>query len=255
MDSSRAAAAPGKKAKLFAYQNSRAEESPLVAERAEIIYASDIVKTYKMGEEQLEILHGISLTVERGEFIAILGPSGSGKSTLMNILGCMDRATSGSYVLNGIEIGKRNDAELTGIRNKEIGFIFQKYHLVPRYTVLQNIIIPLLARGLSQQQATKQVEGIVSALGLNDRTGHKPNELSGGQQQRVAIARALATQPAVLLADEPTGALDKATGIEVLQLFKELNRQGNTILMITHDLQVAENAQRIVRIEDGRLYA
>ena len=214
----------------------------------------DIHKSYQMGQNSLEILKGINLEVERGEFLAILGPSGSGKSTLMNIIGCMDRATSGVYLLSGEEIQDCTDQQLTKIRNQQIGFIFQKYHLISQYTVLQNVIMPLLIRGMGRREAEKASMETIEMLGLAERCSHHPFELSGGQQQRVAIARALVGHPAILLADEPTGALDSATGKEVLGLFAKLNQMGNTIIMITHDLSVASHAQRVVRIIDGELY-
>lgn len=218
-----------------------------------IIEMKSINKSYQMKEEKLQVLKEISFQVKKGEFLAILGPSGSGKSTLMNIIGCMDNADSGEYYLNQIAIHKRKEASLTKIRNQEIGFIFQKYHLIPTYTVLQNIIMPLLMRGMSEKEAIEACMDTITLLGLDQRLKHKPSELSGGQQQRVAIARALVGEPAILLADEPTGALDSNSGREVLKLFKKLNDLGNTIVMITHDLGVAKSAERIVRIVDGEL--
>ncbi len=206
-----------------------------------------------MGENVLHVLKDVSLTVEKGDYLAILGPSGSGKSTLMNVIGCMDVADSGEYYLDGESIHDAEEEELTCIRNEKIGFIFQKYHLIPTYNVLQNIVMPLLMRGLTLKEAHEQSMEIIEMLGLSDRIEHKPNELSGGQQQRVAIARALVGQPAILLADEPTGALDKNSGTEVLKLFQRLNDMGNTIVMITHDLEVAGHAKRIVKIVDGEL--
>ncbi|BBF42354.1 ABC transporter, ATP-binding protein [Lachnospiraceae bacterium KM106-2] len=219
-----------------------------------VISMKNICKGYQMGEERLEILKGIDFTVEKGEFVAILGPSGSGKSTFMNMIGCMDRMDSGEYFLNDIPIHQTKDKKLNVIRNKEIGFIFQKYHLIPTYTVLQNIVMPLLARGETMEVATKECEETINLLGLEKRLHHKPSELSGGQQQRVAIARALCGKPAILLADEPTGALDQNTGKEVLALFEKLHKLGNTIIMITHDLKVAQHAKRIIHIVDGELY-
>lgn len=220
----------------------------------QIISMKNICKGYQMGEERLEILKNIDFSVNKGEFVAILGPSGSGKSTFMNMIGCMDRMDSGEYFLHGIPIHETKDKKLNLIRNKEIGFIFQKYHLIPTYTVLQNIVLPLIARGESLEKATKECEETIKLLGLEKRLHHRPNELSGGQQQRVAIARALVGNPAILLADEPTGALDQKTGLEVLALFEKLNELGNTIIMITHDLKVAQHAQRIIHIVDGQLY-
>ena len=202
----------------------------------------------------LHVLKDISLTVEKGEYLAILGPSGSGKSTLMNMIGCMDVPDGGTYYLDGLEITKAKEKDLAGIRNRKIGFIFQKYHLIPTYNVLQNIVMPLLMRGMGLREAEEASMDTIGMLGLKERIDHKPNELSGGQQQRVAIARALVGEPAILLADEPTGALDGNSGKEVLKLFRNLNDMGNTIVMITHDLNVAKHAGRIVRIVDGELY-
>lgn len=218
-----------------------------------IIVMEGIQKSYFIGEEQLHVLKNIEFTVERGEYVAILGPSGSGKSTLMNIIGCMDAADEGSYYLDGISIQERTEEELTQIRNQEIGFIFQKYHLIPTYSVLQNIMMPLLARGMRREEAVNACMDTIRMLGLENRLKHRPSELSGGQQQRVAIARALVGSPGILLADEPTGALDQKTGQEVLALFEKLYRMGNTIIMITHDLSVAKHARRIVHIVDGEL--
>lgn len=218
-----------------------------------IIELQNINKYYQMGENTLHVLKDVSLTVEKGDYLAILGPSGSGKSTLMNVIGCMDRADSGEYYLDEKIIHKAKESELTKIRNEKIGFIFQKYHLIPTYNVLQNIVMPLLMRGMSLKEAKNESMEIIEMLGLKDRMKHRPNELSGGQQQRVAIARALVGQPAILLADEPTGALDKSSGAEVLKLFHRLNDMGNTIVMITHDLEVASHAKRIARIIDGEL--
>lgn len=218
-----------------------------------IIELEHINKYYQMGENQLHVLKDVSLTVEKGDYLAILGPSGSGKSTLMNVIGCMDHADSGEYVLDGEIIHKAKESELTKIRNEKIGFIFQKYHLIPTYNVLQNIVMPLLMRGMKLKDAKNESLEIIEMLGLKERMKHRPSELSGGQQQRVAIARALVGQPAILLADEPTGALDKNSGTEVLKLFQRLNDMGNTIVMITHDIEVATHAKRIARIVDGEL--
>lgn len=218
-----------------------------------IIELEHINKYYQMGENQLHVLKDVSLTVEKGDYLAILGPSGSGKSTLMNVIGCMDHADSGEYFLDGEIIHKAKESELTKIRNEKIGFIFQKYHLIPTYNVLQNIVMPLLMRGMKLKDAKNESLEIIEMLGLKERMKHRPSELSGGQQQKVAIARALVGQPAILLADEPTGALDKNSGAEVLKLFQRLNDMGNTIVMITHDLEVATHAKRIARIIDGEL--
>ncbi len=220
----------------------------------QIISMKQVRKSYKMGSEKLNVLKGIDFEVNKGEFTAILGPSGSGKSTLMNIIGCMDTLDSGTYDLNGTPIHNTKERQLTKIRNKEIGFIFQNYHLIPTYTVMQNIIMPLLMRGKDRKTAEKECLETVEMLGLSKRLDHKPAELSGGQRQRVAIARALCSKPSLLLADEPTGALDQNSGIEVLRLFTKLHEMGNTIVMITHDMNVAGWAERTVRIVDGEMY-
>lgn len=219
-----------------------------------VIDLKDIRKSYNEGENKLEVLKGISLEVDEGEYLAILGPSGSGKSTLMNIIGCMDNFQSGEYWLTGQYVNELNDAQLTRLRNRQIGFIFQKYQLIHQYTVLQNTMIPLLIRGIPRKKAEEISMDKLELLGMKERAGHKPNELSGGQQQRTAIARALVGSPKLLLADEPTGALDRGTGQEVLKLFSQLNEMGNTIVMITHDLHVAKSAKRIVKIIDGELF-
>lgn len=219
-----------------------------------IIRMKGIRKWYQVGEGRLEVLKSISLEVEAGEYLAILGPSGSGKSTLMNIIGCMDRFQEGEYWLTGEPVHQLKDAQLTHLRNQQIGFIFQKYHLIKKYSVLQNTMMPLLIRGMSRKEAARISMEKLEMLEMADRVKHRPNELSGGQQQRVAIARALVGQPKLLLADEPTGALDSATGREVLKLFRQLNEMGNTIVMITHDLNVAHYAKRVVKIVDGELF-
>ena len=218
-----------------------------------IVTLSEIEKSYTAGGERLYVLKRVSLTVNKGEYLAILGASGSGKSTLMNIIGCMDTSDSGQYLLDGVDVNTCNDARLTALRNQNIEFIFQKYHLIPQYTVLQNVMLPLLIRGKTRTEAAKMVEEYIRMVGLWERISHKPNELSGGQQQRVAIARALVTAPTLLLADEPTGALDSQTGKEILALFQRLNEMGNTIIMITHDLSVAQHSKRIARLVDGVL--
>lgn len=219
----------------------------------EIIRMEKVNKSYYMGEESLHVLKDISLTVEKGDYLAILGPSGSGKTTLMNVLGCMDTLDSGTYQFEDMEVDKCTNKELSWIRNQKIGFIFRKYNLIPQYTAIQNIIMPLLVRGMSREEAVEKANEYIELVGLSDRIFHKPNELSGGQQQRVAIARALITEPALLLADEPTGSLDSATGKDILTLFKKLNDNGNTIIVISHNNQVAKQSKRIISILDGRL--
>ena len=218
-----------------------------------MITMKNINKGYMLGEERLPILKDINFQVNKGEYVAILGPSGSGKTTLMNMIGCMDVMDSGEYYLDDMAIHETKEDDLTMVRNQKIGFIFQNYQLIPTYNVMQNIIMPLLMRGMTHEEAEEKCKNTIKLLGLDHRIEHKPNELSGGQKQRVSIARALVGQPAILLADEPTGALDQASGKEVLKLFQELNDMGNTIVMITHDLGVAQSAKRIVRIVDGQL--
>ena len=218
-----------------------------------MITMKNINKGYMLGEERLPILKDINFQVNKGEYVAILGPSGSGKTTLMNMIGCMDVMDSGEYYLDGMAIHETKEDDLTMVRNQKIGFIFQNYQLIPTYNVMQNIIMPLLMRGMTHEEAEEKCKNTIKLLGVDHRIGHRPNELSGGQKQRVSIARALVGQPAILLADEPTGALDQTSGREVLKLFRELNDMGNTIVMITHDLGVAQSAKRIVRIVDGQL--
>lgn len=219
----------------------------------ELIRIVNMNKGYMLGEEKVPVLKNICFTVEQGEYVAILGPSGSGKTTLMNVIGCMDLMDDGEYYLDGLPIHETPQEDLTEVRNREIGFIFQNYQLIPTYNVLQNIIMPLLIRGMGHREAEAACMETIRLLGIDHRLGHKPSELSGGQKQRVSIARALVGEPALLLADEPTGALDRASGKEVLKLFGQLNEMGHTIVMITHDLQVARSAKRIVHIIDGVL--
>ena len=212
-----------------------------------------IVKQYQMGDEVSTVLKGIDLDIEEGEFLSILGPSGSGKSTLMNIIGCLDTPTSGTYTLHGRVIRDLDQKQLARIRSQEIGFIFQQFQLLPRLNALTNVELPLVYAGVSQKERTRRAKEMLVRVGLKDRMEHFPNQLSGGQQQRVAIARALATNPTLLLADEPTGALDQSTGEQVMGLFRELHDEGRTIVMITHDLKIARHASRIVSILDGEL--
>ena len=212
-----------------------------------------IVKQYQMGDEVSTVLKGIDLDIQEGEFLSILGPSGSGKSTLMNIIGCLDTPTSGTYTLHGRVIRDLDQKQLARIRSREIGFIFQQFQLLPRLNAMKNVELPLVYAGISQRERTRRAKEMLMRVGLKDRMEHFPNQLSGGQQQRVAIARALATNPTLLLADEPTGALDQATGEQVMKLFHELHDEGRTIVMITHDLKIARHASRIVSILDGEL--
>ncbi len=214
---------------------------------------TNIVKTYQMGDEESVVLKGIDLSVCEGEFLAILGPSGSGKSTLMNIIGCLDVQTSGEYYLSDRLIGEQDEKVLAHIRGKEIGFIFQSFHLLQRQTALENVELPLIYSGISQRERKKRAKEMLEKVGLSDKMYHYPNQMSGGQQQRVAIARAISTNPTILLADEPTGALDQKTGAAVMELFHALNDEGRTIIMITHDVNIAKHAKRIVRILDGNI--
>ena len=212
-----------------------------------------ISKSYWMGDEWQPVLRGVDLTIEKGEFISILGPSGSGKSTLMNIIGCLDTPTEGEYILHGRRIKDRTSDELADIRNREIGFVFQSFQLLQRQNALDNVELPLVYAGVPQQERRERAREMLTRVGLENKMYHFPNQLSGGQQQRVAIARALSNNPTILLADEPTGALDQATGKQVMALFRALNEEGHTIIMITHDASIARNASRIVRILDGTL--
>ncbi len=219
-----------------------------------LLEMKDIVKQYRMGDEITTVLKGITLTVYRGEFLAVLGPSGSGKSTLMNIIGCLDSPTSGEYLLEGKRIGDRSESELAHIRSKKIGFIFQSFYLLKDQNALENVELPMIYAGATRKECRRRAMEMLEKVGLEDRMTHMPSQLSGGPQQRVAIARALVNTPALLLADEPTGALDQATGKQVMKIFHELNEEGHTIIMITHDAGIAAHAGRIVRILDGNLY-
>jgi len=218
-----------------------------------LIQAKDLMKVYKMDGEEVHALDGVSLEIAPGEYVAIMGPSGSGKSTLMNLLGCLDTPTSGSYVLDGEEIAKLDDNGLARIRNRKIGFVFQTFNLLPRATSLHNVELPLVYSGVSGAERKKRAMAAMESVGLGTRALHRPNELSGGERQRVAVARALVTHPSLILADEPTGNLDTKTGKEIMALFGSLHGQGNTIILVTHDRTVAENARRIVTIRDGKI--
>lgn len=219
----------------------------------EILRMENITKAYELGEEEFLALRGVDLVVDRGEFLAVLGPSGSGKSTLMNIIGCLDVPTSGEYYLSGRLIADESEKELARIRSKEIGFIFQSFQLLQRQTAYENVELPLIYANMPEHKRKERVEEMLEKVGLADKMYNLPNQLSGGQQQRVAIARAIATNPTILLADEPTGALDQKTGHQVMELFHELNNEGRTIIMITHDAKIASHAGRIVRILDGNI--
>ncbi|RAV05025.1 ABC transporter ATP-binding protein [Paenibacillus sp. YN15] len=221
--------------------------------RRELIRIKDVKKVYTVGSETLNVLDGVSLNVEEGEFVAIVGPSGSGKSTLMNMIGCLDTPGEGAYFLDGYEISKQNDNMLAKIRNEKIGFIFQSFNLLSKLSAIENVELPLIYRGINSKKRKELSALALEKVGLKERMNHRPTELSGGQQQRVAIARALAGEPPVLLADEPTGALDSKTGKDILQMLQKLNQSGHTIILITHDMYIAEQSNRVVRIQDGRI--
>ncbi|GAB2692646.1 macrolide ABC transporter ATP-binding protein [Hymenobacter frigidus] len=216
-----------------------------------VIETTDIAKTYVMGAEVIHALRSVSIQIARGEYVAFMGPSGSGKSTLMNIVGCLDTPSSGQYILNGQDVSRMSDNQLAEVRNKEIGFVFQSFNLLPRASALDNVALPLIYAGLNKRDRTERAVESLRSVGLADRAHHRPNELSGGQRQRVAIARALVNNPSVLLADEPTGALDSKTSHEIMDLFEALHSKGNTIIMVTHEEDIARYAHRIVRLRDG----
>jgi len=218
-----------------------------------IIKTESLKKIYQMGEEQVKALDGVDIEIERGEYVAIMGPSGSGKSTLMNLLGCLDTPSEGEYWLNGHAVSTLNDDELAQVRNKEVGFVFQSFHLLPRYSALDNVQLPLVYSNIAREERLERAKQALEQVDLTDRIHHRPNELSGGQRQRVAIARALINQPSILLADEPTGNLDSTTGREILNLFEHLHSAGHTIILVTHDPEVASHANRIIRLRDGRV--
>src|SRR6266571_2956065 len=218
-----------------------------------VIRTEELWKTYQMGAEEVHALRGVSFEVQRGEYLAIMGPSGSGKSTLMNLIGCLDTPTSGEYLLNGKLVSEMDDDELAYIRNKEIGFVFQTFNLLPRATALHNVELPLIYNGTPAEERVEKAKKALERVDLMDRMSHKPNELSGGQRQRVAIARALVNSPSIVLADEPTGNLDSKTGEEIMALFENLYRQGNTIILVTHEHDIAQHAHRIIFIRDGKV--
>lgn len=218
-----------------------------------LIETRDLWKTYVMGDEEIHALRGVSIGIERGEYAAIMGPSGSGKSTLMNLIGCLDTASKGSYFLNGKEVSTMNDNELARIRNEEIGFVFQTFNLLPRATALQNVELPLVYAGVPAKERIARAKQALENVELGSRMQHRPNEMSGGQRQRVAIARALVNNPSILLADEPTGNLDTKTGIEIMALFERLHQAGNTIVLVTHEADVAAHAKRAIHVRDGQV--
>jgi putative ABC transport system ATP-binding protein len=218
-----------------------------------IIDFKEITKYYHVGTETIKALRSVSVSINRNEYVAIMGPSGSGKSTLMNILGCLDTPTGGKYILNNKDVSHLNDDELAEIRNKEIGFVFQTFNLLPRYTALENVTLPLIYAGKNKEERLAKAEETLVNVGLQDRITHKPNELSGGQRQRVAVARALVNDPSIILADEPTGNLDSKTSMDILHLFDQIHKMGNTIILVTHEEDIARHAHRIIRLKDGMI--
>jgi len=218
-----------------------------------VIEMRNITRDFPLGHEIIKVLKGIDLNVERGEYVALMGPSGSGKSTLMNLLGCLDTSTSGSYILNGKDVSKMSDNELAEIRNKEIGFVFQTFNLMPRTTALENVALPMVYAGASKSERTTRAKEVLTNVGLADRMEHKPNQLSGGQRQRVAVGRALVNRPSIILADEPTGNLDSKTSTEIMGLIEEIHSAGNTVIVVTHEEDIAAHAHRIIRLRDGMI--
>ena len=216
-----------------------------------LISIQHLNKTYIMGAEKVEALKTVSLDIAKNEYVALMGPSGSGKSTLMNLLGCLDSPTQGEYWLNGIEVSTMDDSELAEVRNKQIGFVFQTFNLMPRLSALENVALPLVYAGIGKEERLEKARKVLESVGLGDRIMHKPNELSGGQRQRVAVARALVNDPAIILADEPTGNLDTKTSHEIMALFEQIHRAGNTVILVTHEADIAQHAHRIVRLRDG----
>lgn len=217
----------------------------------EVISLKDIRKSYYLGKQELPVLKGINLTINSNEYVALMGPSGSGKSTLMNIIGCLDTPTAGQYVLNGKDVSRMEDDELADVRNVEIGFVFQQFNLLPRLTAWENVAMPLIYAGIGKKEREERAREMLAKVGLGDRAHHKPNEISGGQSQRVAIARALINNPSLILADEPTGNLDTKTSVEIMELFSQIHSQGNTVVLVTHEEDIANYTHRIVRIRDG----
>lgn len=220
---------------------------------SKVIEIRDIKRNFQLGQEVVKVLKGIDLDIDKGEYVAIMGPSGSGKSTLMNLLGCLDTPTSGTYILNGKDVSQMSDDELADIRNTEIGFVFQTFNLLPRTTALDNVALPMIYAGATKAARKKRAEEVLTNVGLADRMDHKPNQLSGGQRQRVAVGRALVNHPSIILADEPTGNLDSKTSVEIMNLFDEIHTAGNTVIVVTHEEEVANHAHRIIRLKDGNI--
>lgn len=220
---------------------------------ANVIEMKRIIRDFPLGTQIVHVLKGIDLSIERGEYVAIMGPSGSGKSTLMNLIGCLDTPTGGTYVLNGKDVSQMSDNELAEIRNKEIGFVFQTFNLMPRTTALDNVALPMVYAGFSKNDRTQRAKEVLQDVGLADRMDHKPNQLSGGQRQRVAVGRALVNRPSIILADEPTGNLDSKTSVEIMNLFDEIHSKGNTVILVTHEEDIAAHAHRIIRLRDGMI--
>ncbi|MDN3595051.1 ABC transporter ATP-binding protein [Zunongwangia endophytica] len=218
---------------------------------SKVIEIRNIIRNFPLGQEIVKVLKGIDLDIDRGEYVAFMGPSGSGKSTLMNLLGCLDTPTGGSYILNGKDVSQMTDSDLAEVRNKEIGFVFQTFNLLPRTTALDNVALPMIYAGASKADRKKRAEEVLTNVGLGDRMDHKPNQLSGGQRQRVAVGRALVNKPSIILADEPTGNLDSKTSVEIMNLFDEIHAAGNTVILVTHEEDIAEHAHRIIRLRDG----
>jgi putative ABC transport system ATP-binding protein len=218
---------------------------------SQVINIKGITRDFQLGQETVKVLKGIDLIIEKGEYVAFMGPSGSGKSTLMNLLGCLDTPTSGSYILNGKDASQMSDDELAEIRNKEIGFVFQTFNLLPRTTALDNVALPMIYAGKSKNERNERAAEVLTNVGLADRMDHKPNQLSGGQRQRVAVGRALVNSPSIILADEPTGNLDSKTSVEIMNLFDEIHASGNTVILVTHEEEIAKHAHRVIRLRDG----
>ena len=218
-----------------------------------VIDLKNIIRNFQLGPKTVHVLKGIDLTIKKGEYVALMGPSGSGKSTLMNLLGCLDTPTSGSYMIANRDVSKMNDNQLADVRNKEIGFVFQTFNLIPRQTALQNVALPLVYAGEKKEKRISRAKKVLDEVGLSDRITHKPNQLSGGQRQRVAIARALVNSPSIILADEPTGNLDSSTSNEIMKLFEEIHKNGNTLIIVTHEEEIAQHANRIIRLKDGEI--